>query len=241
MRIETVKTPKVRANDCLERILDCIPVLHENSVIAVTSKIVSLCEGRTVCRTGTDKRQLIINEADAVFDSEENPYGIYLTLKNGILIPSAGIDESNAAGAYVLYPSDLWKSAEQIWTYLRTKRNLKKIGVVITDSHTSAMRRGVTGIALSWCGFLPLYSYIGEDDLFGRPLQATQTNTADALAVSAVFCMGEGAEQTPIAVITDIPRISFLDRKPDEEEKNSVFIEKDEDLYAPLLKDLNIR
>lgn len=241
MKIEAVKTPKVRANDCLKQILDNISVLRERSVVAVTSKIVSLCEGKIVKKEEIDKRQLIKKEADVVLDTGESPYDMCLTIKNGILIPSAGIDESNADNSYVLYPSDLWKSAEQIWIYLRTKHNLKEFGVIITDSHTTMMRRGVTGIALSWCGFSPLYSYIGKDDLFGYTLQVTQINTADALAVSAVFCMGEGSEQTPMAVITNIPRIFFLDRKPTNEEKNSVFIGKDEDLYAPLLKGLSIQ
>lgn len=236
MKIETIKTQKISQNDPIKSVLDNIPTLPNRSIVAVTSKIVSLCEGRCISKDCIEKRKLIEQEADVMLSTGKQPYDIYLTIKNGILIPSAGIDESNADGAYILYPSDLWKSVEQIWEYLKTKDHLSELGVIITDSHTTIMRRGVTGIALSWCGFDPLYSYIGKNDLYGRPLRVTQVNIADALAVSAVFCMGEGSEQTPIAVITDIPRVTFLDRPPTSEERDSIFISKDEDLYAPLLK-----
>lgn len=238
MKIQAIKTPKVEPNGSLEKVLDNFPSLAERSVVAVTSKIVGLCEGRCVDKNSIDKLELIKQEADVIFKTDGNQYGIYLTLKNGILIPSAGIDESNANNAYVLYPSDLWRSAKRIWEYLRKKHSVKKLGVIITDSHTTIMRRGVTGIALSWCGLSPLYSYIDKPDLYNHPLKVTQVNVVDALAVSAVFCMGEGNEQTPMAVISNVPRITFVNRPASTEEKASITISKDEDLYAPLLQNL---
>jgi F420-0:gamma-glutamyl ligase len=58
----------------------------------------------------------------------------------------------------------------------------------------------------------------------------------DALAAAAVFVMGEGDEQTPFAIIQDLPqKIVFLDRPPTVEEEQSIIIPMDEDLYAPLL------
>ncbi|MCC8372089.1 MAG: coenzyme F420-0:L-glutamate ligase [Rickettsia endosymbiont of Pseudomimeciton antennatum] len=157
-------------------------------------------------------------------------------MKNGILIPSAGIDESNVNEVYVLYPENIQKTVIWIWEYLKKKHNLKKIGVVITDSHTTIMRRGVTGIALGWCGFSPLYSYIDKPDLYNNPLKVTQVNILDALATSAVFVMGEGDEQTPLAIIKDAPKIYFLDRSPTIEEEKNILIPMDEDLYSPLLR-----
>jgi F420-0:gamma-glutamyl ligase len=60
-------------------------------------------------------------------------------------------------------------------------------------------------------------------------------NILDALATTAVFAMGEGTEQTPFAVITNAPKINFVDRPPTAEEIKNVAIPIEEDLYAPLL------
>jgi F420-0:gamma-glutamyl ligase len=100
------------------------------------------------------------------------------------------------------------------------------------------LRKGVTGITLGWCGFEPLHSYIGQPDIFGHPLRVTQTNILDALAASAVFVMGEGAEQTPLALIEDLPQIRFLSDPPSQEQEQSLHIPLEEDIYAPLLKDI---
>lgn len=48
--------------------------------------------------------------------------------------------------------------------------------------------------------------------------------------------MGEGNEQTPLAIIKDAPKISFLNRTPTLEEEQKVVIPMEEDLYAPLLR-----
>jgi F420-0:gamma-glutamyl ligase len=96
------------------------------------------------------------------------------------------------------------------------------------------MRRGVTGIALGWCGFKPLYSYVGQPDLYGHPLRVTQMNLLDGLASTAVLMMGEGAEQTPMVLIEDAPKINFVDRAPTKEEETSIYISMNEDLYGPL-------
>ncbi len=39
-------------------------------------------------------------------------------------------------------------------------------------------------------------------------------NILDALAVPAVFCMGEGNEQTPFSIISDEPKIEFQEDPP---------------------------
>ncbi|WP_246039543.1 coenzyme F420-0:L-glutamate ligase [Wolbachia endosymbiont of Carposina sasakii] len=185
-------------------------------------------------KTGS-KEELIKREADAIVDVDHNSYGIYLTIKDNILIPSAGIDESNGNEMYILYPKDVQKTALSIWNYLKTKHCIKHLGILITDSNITPMRLGVTGVALGWCGFEPFYSYIGKPDLYDQPLQVTQVNLLDALATSAVLVMGEGAEQTPMAIISGAPKIHFLTRLPTTEEEKSVKISMEEDLYSPLL------
>lgn len=210
-------------------------MLGEEVVLAITLKIISICQKQVVCKTACSKEELIKREADAIVDVDHNSYGIYLTIKDNILIPSAGIDESNGNEMYILYPKDVQKTALSIWNYLKTKHCIKHLGILITDSNITPMRLGVTGVALGWCGFEPFYSYIGKPDLYDQPLQVTQVNLLDELATSAVLVMGEGAEQTPMAIISGAPKIHFLTRLPTTEEEKSVKISMEEDLYSPLL------
>jgi len=240
MNIKTIRTHRILPNESLFALIDTyVPHIQEQEILFITSKVISLCEGRIAPKnSGISKEALIKEFADAylIVEEEKNPYGIQLTIKNHILIPSAGIDESNGNGWYVLYPENVQKSAAEIWEHLRKRDLVCHLGVIITDSHTTPMRRGVLGIGLGWCGFKPLYSYIGKPDCFGVPLKVTMMNILDALAVSAVFCMGEGDEQTPLAMISDAPKIEFQDRTPTIEEIKEVAIPLEEDLYAPLLK-----
>lgn len=236
MYTSPIKTHRIGSLESLEEILDRYIIdLRERDVIAITSKIISICQGRFVPKESISKYELIRQEADLVLETEKNPYDLYLTIKEGIMIPSAGIDESNADNVYILYPQDIQKTALSIWYHLRKNHLIQHLGVVITDSHTTPMRRGVTGVALGWCGFEPLYSYINKPDVYGKLLRVTQINILDSLATSAVFVMGEGDEQTPFAIIRNAPKISFLDRPPSPEEENAVTISMEEDLYAPLL------
>lgn len=239
MHTTAIKTHRIEAKESLHAILDrYLPALTENSMVVITSKIVSLCQGRVVAKQDSPgfKEALIKQEADAVLETEDNPYGLYLTLKNNILIPSAGIDESNGDNVYILYPEAIQAVAASAWHHLREKYTLQNVGIIISDSHTTPLRRGVTGIALGWCGFKPLYSYVGKPDIYGHPLRVTHINLLDALATTAVLVMGEGDEQSPLAVIEKAPKITFLDRTPTMEEEASISIPVAEDLYGPLFK-----
>ncbi len=234
MLVEAIKTHRIECGENLEQIIDkYVTNINERAILVITSKIISICQGRTVAKGSITKEELIQQEADLVIKSN-NIYGIHLTIKNNILIPSAGIDESNGDNVYILYPENVQAVAESIWNYLRKKHQLKNLGILITDSHTTPMRRGVTGIALGWCGFAPLHSYIGKPDLYGHPLRVTQINILDSLATSAVFLMGEGSERTPIAKIINAPKIEFVDFPPTTEEIESITIHPEEDLYASI-------
>lgn len=60
----------------------------------------------------------------------------------------------------------------------------------------------------------------------------------DGLAASAVVVMGEGNEKMPIALIEDVPFVSFQSRNPTTEELELLNITIDEDMYAPILKNV---
>src|ERR1700676_1097976 len=62
----------------------------EGKVLAITSKIVSLAEKRTVNKSEISKLDLVKREADIYIGP--GGFGAELTVKHGILIPSSGID-----------------------------------------------------------------------------------------------------------------------------------------------------
>jgi len=237
MKVQTFKTKKIRPGDNLYRIFDSsLPQLTEKSVVVITSKIVALCENRVVSPQELHKKnELVPREADYYIEPKYNQYGFYLTIKNGVLVAQAGIDASNAAGKLVLWPKDAQKSVETIWKHLRKKFQLKHLGILITDSRLSPLRWGTTGVTIGYCGFAALNDYRGQPDIFGRPLKYTQTAVADGLAASAVLVMGEGNEQTPLAVVTDIPFVKFQLRIPTEGEIKKLRISLEKDVFSPFL------
>jgi putative folate metabolism gamma-glutamate ligase len=238
MIVTAYKTPKIVVGSNLLAIADeCLPKLQENSVVAITSKIISICQGRVVKNDGpVNKRDLIRREAQLYMEEENSSkWGIILTVKNDTLIASSGIDESNGNGYFILWPENLKNTAIDIWKHLREKYHVKRVGVIITDSHTTPLRWGVTGIGIGWCGFEPLNSYIDTPDIFGRNLHVTKAGVLDGLAAAAVAVMGEGNEQTPLAVITDVPFVRFTDRPPTPAQIKSFHISVTGDIFSPLV------
>jgi len=238
MKIEVVKTRIIEASSCklTDLLSESLSSLLPNSVIAITSKVVSLCEGNVIPLASSNKDDIIENEADYFIPKSDNKYGVYLTIKNNLLVPSSGVDESNTNGFYVMWPKDPQNSATMCWQFLRSRFQIENVGVIITDSTSSPLRWGVTGKCIAYCGFKGLNSRIGQSDLFGRKLRMTQVNVADALATAAVLCMGESNEQTPIAIIEDLPFVEFKQKPPTVEEINSLHIDIEDDLYGQLLK-----
>lgn len=225
-------------DDLLEAISNSIKFLKEKSVVVITSKVVSIWQGRCIpADCFKNKDDLIIKEADFYISRKLVPgQWCMQTLKNNLLIPSAGIDESNANGHYILWPENLKQTAKKLYIWLKKKYNVRDMGIIITDSHTIPSRRGVTGISLAHYGFLPLKDYRNKKDLFGRIFKVSQTNITDSLASSAVLLMGEGSECTPLAVIEDIPFVKFSSKPYNSRKKFSSFeIKTKEDLYYPLI------
>lgn len=240
MQITPIKTYKITIKDKdLFKILDKHLVkLEERSILAITSKIVSITEGRLVKMDGVDKDELIKQEAQFYLPRNENPYNVSLTITRNTLAATAGIDESNGNGYYILWPKDPQRTTNDVRRYLKRRFSLKNVGVIITDSKTSPLRWGVTSIALAYSGFKPLKDYIGKKDLFGRKFQFEKTSVIDSLASAAGVVMGEGAEQTPLSIISNLPFVEFQDRNPTVKELNDLCISMDEDLYGPFLRNV---
>lgn len=237
MNIQAIHTDQVTdtTGDIFKFLDTHIHVLEEKSVLAVTSKIVSICEGRIVKIGTVDKDTLIKNESERYLPRSESKYDVTLTINHNLLVPTAGIDESNGNGYYILWPKNPQASANKIREYVVKRFGLTNIGIIITDSRSSPLRWGTTGIALSHSGFLALNNYINEPDIFGRKLTMTKANIADGLAMGAVTVMGEGNEQTPLALITDVPFVQFQEINPTNEEIKGLHIDIVDDVYAPLI------
>jgi len=241
MQVKAIKTRLLKPpkDDLFGVILNRIKKVPERSVLVIASKVVSIHQGNCLPKSEVeDKDKLIQKEADRYLSRNKTPksYAV-LTIKNNILIPTAGIDESNVGDYYVLWPKNPQKVAKEIYNFLRKKFKVKRFGVIIADSHTVPMRRGVLGIALGYYGFRPINDYRGKKDLFGRKYRVSTTNVVDALATAGILVMGEGTEQTPLTMITNIPFVQFTN-KPYKPKKNhsSLSIHWNEDIYGPLLK-----
>ncbi|OGH18311.1 MAG: hypothetical protein A3F31_04300 [Candidatus Levybacteria bacterium RIFCSPHIGHO2_12_FULL_38_12] len=185
------------------------------------------------------KDDLIKQEAQFYLPRSLNKYNVSLTITKNVLAASAGIDESNGNGYYILWPKDVQKSANMIRSFLQKKLGLSHIGVVITDSKTTPLRWGVTGFSLAHSGFAAVNTYIGKKDLFGRAFEYEKVHIADSMSASAVSVMGEGAEQTPLAIIEEVPFVTFQNRNPLQKELDEIKIAKEDDIYAPLLVNVN--
>lgn len=229
MKIKAIKTRIFKESEKLLPFLnDNLPIIKENTVVIITSKILALSEGRVVdIKDDYTREKVIKSESQWAMKTKY----IWLTIKDNMVMPSAGIDESNANGKIILLPKNSFKSAAKIRNELRGIYNVKNLGVIITDSRSLPLRAGIVGVALGYSGFGGIRDYRGKADIFGRILKSSKTDVADSLATAAVLVMGEGDERKPLAIITDAP-IEFKDRINNSE----LEIDIKEDLYIPLFK-----
>lgn len=231
-----IKTRLIRPpQDDLYEVLDKFcPQLKEGDVFLVTSKVVSISQGRCLKKNEIqDKDKLIISESDAYIPRNKVPDNwVILTMKNNTIIPTAGIDESNADEHYILWPHEPAEEARKICIFLKKKFKLKKLAVIITDSHSIPLRYGVMGISIGFFGLKPLRVYSGSKDLFQRKLEVTKVNEADSLAAMGVYAMGEGNEMTPLAVIRGAKKLGFTNQRTYQD----LLVPLEKDLYYPLTK-----
>ncbi len=237
MHVTAIKTQPVNPGDALFPLLDTyLPTLSNGDIVVITSKIVSICEGSIVKNDGSvQKSDLIKKSAQHYLEPTSSKYDVSLSITDNILVAAGGIDESNGNGYYILWPRDARSTAAEVWAHLRSSRTIKNVGIVITDSIVTPLRWGTRGIGIGWCGFEPLRDYRGQPDIYGRKLLMTKLSILDGLAATAVLVMGEGNEQTPLVVIGDAPNVVFTDSPPTKEEVAQLFIEPEDDLFAPII------
>lgn len=219
--VHGVRTGLVRPGDdlvfILRKAVTASPAgsLRDGDILVIAESVVATAEGRAVCldsvvpgeearrlgkRYDMDPRlvEVVLRESDRVVGGIP---GFLLTLKQGTLLPNAGVDCSNAPPDTVLpLPRDPDQSAETLRQRFRTESGVT-IGVIIADSRTHAMRLGCAGVAIGVAGMEAVTDERGKSDLFGRELQVTQRAVADCLASAAELLMGEANESIPAAVV----------------------------------------
>jgi coenzyme F420-0:L-glutamate ligase len=229
MQINPVRTRVFKeGEDLADFVVEHIPKVKDGTVLVVTSKIVALAEGRTRERTDlTTKEKLIREESDFAFPTK----WVWLTLKDGLVVASAGIDESNSEdGKFILLPKDSYRSASKLRTELMKRYKVKNLGILITDSRTIPMRAGVVALGIGYAGFKGLKDYRGTKDIFGRTFKFERVGVADSLATAAALAMGEGNECQPLAVVEGAP-VDFTERV----NRYELRIALEDDIYLPFL------
>ncbi len=207
--------------------------LKNGDVVAISSKVVSIHEGRCVLSKEGLKDKLIKRESTMYIPKEEVP-GEFVahTLTDGTFIPNAGIDPFG--GYYILWPKNPDMTAKKLLTWFKKTYKCKRLYLVVTDSRSVFLRRGVVGMAVAWAGFEPLFDNRVRRDLLGFRSGGSQTNIPDSIAAAAVFVMGEANEQTPIVRLRGVP---YVGRRQvgHKAEFNSYKFEMSEDIFAPFL------
>ncbi|MEM1728209.1 MAG: coenzyme F420-0:L-glutamate ligase [Candidatus Jordarchaeales archaeon] len=234
MILKGIKTKVVEVGDDLvEVILDGIRrariKLRDHDILVITSKVVSVSEGRIVslkevkpsekavklseqCGLPPEFVEVVLKEADEVYGCV---YGALLTLRKGVLQANAGVDRSNAPPGYVILPpKDPTESARKIRKKVIEKTG-KKVAVLIVDSRVQPLRLGNTGIALGVAGFEPVIDERGKSDIYGERLKITRRAIADCIAAAAEIIMGERNEKTPVVLVRNAP-VVFTERLVDD-------------------------
>ncbi len=231
MNVKAIHTRLFQEGESLGQfIFEHVSKLADGDVLVITSKIVALAEKRTA--PISQKQNIISRESEWAIMIKN----IWLTIKDGMFMVAAGVDESNAHGRLILLPKDSFKTAARVRKALLKRYNLKKLGVLITDSRVLPLRAGTIGVAVGYAGFSGIRDYRGGKDLFGRILSVARLDIADSLATTAVLLMGEGDERKPLAIVRGAP-VEFKERS----NRKELIVSSENDLYIPLFASLAAR
>lgn len=189
--------------------------IEPGDVLAVAHKVVSKAEGRIVRLadvvpgeparelgelTGKDPAlcEVILGESRKVVRRRRSL--LVCETHHGFICANAGVDASNTAeGTVVLLPVDPDASARRIQHALSQAAG-GRVGVVITDTHGRAFRRGLVNVAVGVAGFEPVMDHRGGRDREGRMLVATDQALGDEIAAAAGMLIGK-ASGRPAALV----------------------------------------
>ncbi|WP_269618212.1 coenzyme F420-0:L-glutamate ligase [Zhongshania sp. BJYM1] len=211
-------------DDIAELILDALAALgltlQDGDVLVLAQKIVSKAEGRYAylneiepsaearelaerCEKDPRHMQVLLNESREVI--RRRPGVVIVEHVLGYVHANAGIDRSNISSddqnpRLLLLPENPDRSAASLRSAVLERTGVN-VNVLINDSAGRAWRNGTLGFAIGTAGFEAVENRIGEQDLYGRPLEITEVAVADELAAAASFMMGQGDEALPLVII----------------------------------------
>ncbi len=233
MKLIPLKSPLIKSGDNLLSALKKSlnrkkESLKNGDILVIASKVVAYSQGLLVeVKSKKEFRELIRKESDKVLLDGD----MVITMKNKVLIPNAGIDNSNTPkNQVVLWPENPFKSAQKIRQELSKEYELKKLGVLISDSHCQPLRLGTSGIAIGWAGFEGVSDERGSKDLFGKEMQYTQIAVADCVASATNLLMGETNASIPFVVVRGL-NVKWTNKKATAED---YFISPNECIYKGL-------
>ncbi|MFM8828606.1 MAG: coenzyme F420-0:L-glutamate ligase [Actinomycetota bacterium] len=210
--------PEVAPGDDLPGMLTDAAVqagLAPGDVLAVAHKVVSKAEGRVVrladVTPGAEARHLadatgkdpalcevILGESRTVVRRRRSL--LVCETHHGFICANAGVDASNTPdGTVVLLPVDPDASARRIQHALSQAAG-GRVGVVITDTHGRAFRRGLVNVAVGVAGFDAVMDHRGGRDREGRMLVATDQALGDEIAAAAGMLIGKSSGR-PAALV----------------------------------------
>jgi F420-0:gamma-glutamyl ligase len=228
MQVLPLKTPIMKQGDNLYSFLDNLDFeLKEEDLFIITAKLFSY-HHQLYFSKKESKEELIKKETElGPWQASKNQ--VPLGLKHKALLPFAGIDESNGNGHYLLLPKEPFQDAKKLYTYLKKRFHIQKLGVIIIDSNLLPLRKGTTAISLGFYGFNPLLNYKGKEDLFGEKLKLTEANIVDSLASFANLYMGEGSESIPCLLLRELKlNLEFSEKNF----SKTFFIDSKEDVFS---------
>ncbi len=202
--------------------------IKNGDIIVIGQKAVSKSEGRLVdiSTVRPSKRALVLARKarkkagfveivlrDSKKVARASRQALIVTTKLGFTCLNGGVDKSNVEGErmYALLPVNPDLSARKIRKRIQQLTG-KKIGLLITDTHSRPFRLGQVEETIGLAGLDPLVDYRGKRDLFGYQLRFKNVAIADELAAAAELVMGQGTEATPAAIIRGVGRAKFKER-----------------------------
>jgi len=228
--IDTIETNKLQINDGDVIVIAETPLaISQNRIIKLESVKPSDEAEKLAKKYYMEPNfvELILNEADKILGGVN---GVLLTEKNGFIHANAGVDKSNAPpGFVVLLPKNLQETADNIRKKLQGHFK-KKLAIIIADSRTQPLKKGVIGGALAVSGMEPIEDCRNKEDLYGYKLKYTYRAIADDLSSLAQLLFGETNQQIPVAIIQGA-KITLTEKS-----KENMLIPKDQCLFMSILE-----
>lgn len=205
--------------------------LSSGDVVAISQKVVSKAEGRSVGLGSIDPGQeaaqlaqelgkdprlvdLILREATTVVRTDPER-GILITeTRHGFICANSGIDASNVEGedTVLLLPEDADASACRIRDEIEAAASVRP-AVLVSDSFGRAWRTGQAEVAIGCAGLTVIDDWRGRTDSHGRELAATMIAVADQVAAAADLARDK-TSRTPAVIVSGLDRYVTADDGP---------------------------